>query len=136
MRLSSARGVMEQHDGWASTAMPAIIGHNGPEEAALGGLSARIQHRCAGFIEEDAIGTPQMGAHVVDDRPEMELRGPWPLMGPRKPPKRTADPVAERAAVQVDPLPLEDFGLSVKRKMVAEFRDDDPGDEELRRQPA
>ena len=98
------------------------IGDDRPEEAALGGLSARVQHRRAGFIHEDAIGTAQMRAHVVDDRHEVETGTP--------------DPVAERAAVQVDPLPLEDLGLAIERQVVAEFRDDNPGDEEFRGQPA
>jgi len=91
--------------------MAAIIGHDRPEVTALGGLSARIEHRRAGFIDEDAVGAAQMGAHVVDDRHEVELRGTVAPVGRRKPPKRAADPVAERTAIEVDPLPLEDFGL-------------------------
>ena len=63
-----------------------------------------------------------MGAHVVDDRHKVETG--------------TTDPVAERAAVKVDTLPLEDLGLAIERKMIAEFRNDDPGDEQLRWQPA
>ena len=47
-----------------------------------------------------------------------------------------ADPVAERAAVQIDPLPLEDLGLPIKRQVVTELRDDNPGDEEFRGQTA
>src|SRR5690606_37445262 len=57
VRLAPPGSVMEQHDGWASTAMAAIIGYDGPEITALGGLSARVQHRRAGFIHEDAICT-------------------------------------------------------------------------------
>lgn len=41
----------------------------------------------------------------------------------------TTDPVAERAAIEVEPLPLEDLGLLVKWQLVAELGDDDPGDE-------
>lgn len=102
--------------------MTAIVRHDGPEEAALGSLSARVQHRGTGFVDEDAIGTAQMGPHVVDDRHQVEAGA--------------ADPVAERAAVEVDPLPLEDPGLTVEAQVVAELRDDDPGDEQLRGQPA
>ena len=47
-----------------------------------------------------------------------------------------ADPVAERAAIEMDALPLEGLGLAIERKVIAEFRDDDPGDEEFRGQPA
>lgn len=94
--------------------MAAIIGYDRPEIAALGAFQARFQHRRAGFIHEDAMGAAQMGAHVVDDRHEVET-------GP-------ADPVAERAAIQVDPLSLEDFSLPVERQVIAEFRNDDPGD--------
>jgi hypothetical protein len=62
------------------------------------------------------------GPHVVDDGHQVEAGAP--------------DPVAERAAVEVEPLPLEDPGLAVKRKVVAELRDDDPGDQPLGGQPA
>lgn len=46
------------------------------------------------------------------------------------------DPVAKGAPVKMDALPLEDLGLPVERQVVTEFRDDDPGDEEFRRQTA
>jgi hypothetical protein len=62
-----------------------------------------------------------MGAHVVDDRHQVETGA--------------ADPVAKGAAIEMDALPLEDLGLAIKRQVVAEFRNDDPGDEEFRGQP-
>ena len=46
-----------------------------------------------------------------------------------------ANPVAERAAVEVEPLPLEDPGLAVEWQVVPELRDDDPSDQPLGRQP-
>ena len=61
-------------------------------------------------------------ALVVDDGHQVETGPP--------------DPVAERAAVQVDPLPLEDLGLPIKWQVVTELRDDNLGDEEFRGQPA
>ena len=122
MRLAPAGGIMEQNDGRAGAGMAAIIGNHGPEIAALGGLPPRVQHGRAGFIDEDAVRAAQMDAHVVDDRHQMETGA--------------ADPVAERAPIQIDPLPLEDLRLTIKRQMIAEFRDDDPGDEQFRRQPA
>ena len=122
MLLPPTGGVVEQHDGRAGTAMAAIVGHDGPEVAALGGLAARVQHRRAGLVDEDAVRAAQMGLHVIDDRHQVETGA--------------ADPVAERAAIQIDPLSLEDLGLAVKRKVVAELGHDDPCDEQFRRQPA
>jgi hypothetical protein len=87
--------------------MAAIVRQHGPEVTALCGLSARVQHRCTGFIHEDAVRAAQMGLPVVDDRHQVETGA--------------ADPVAERASVQIDPLPLEDLGLAVEWQMVAEF---------------
>ena len=116
--------------------MAAIIGHDRPEISAPGAFQARLEHRRTGLIDEDAIGAAQMGLHVVDDRHQMELRGTVAPVGRRKPPKRAADPVAERAAIEVDPLALEDFGLAVEWQMIAEFRDDNPGDEQLGGQTA
>jgi len=102
--------------------MTSVVSDDGPEEAAPGAFQARVQHRRAGFIHEDAVCAAQMGTHMVDDRHQVETGA--------------ADPVAERAAVQVDPLPPEDLGLAVKRQVVTELRDDDPGDEEFRGQPS
>ena len=76
-------------DGRADTSMTAIISNHGPEVAALGGLAPRVQHRRAGFVHEDAVRAAQMGAHVVDDRHQVELRGTVAPVGRRKPPKRT-----------------------------------------------
>src|SRR5690606_1727092 len=113
MFFPPAGGVMEQHDGWASTAMPAIIGDDGPEEAALGAFHARFQHRRAGFSYEDAACATKMDPDMVDDGHQVETGGP--------------DLVAECAAGQIDPLPLEDLGLPIKRQVVTELRDDNPG---------
>jgi hypothetical protein len=109
-------------DGRAGTAMPAIVGHDGPEVAALGGLPARVQNRRAGLVHEDPVGAAQMSLHVVDDRHQVEARTP--------------DPVAERTAVEVETLPLEDPRLAVKRQVVAELRDDNPRDQPPGRQSA
>jgi len=65
-----------------------------------------------------------MGTHVVDDRHQVELRGTVAPVGRRKPPKRTTNPVAERAPIQIDPLPFEDPGLTVERQMIPELCDD------------
>jgi transposase len=65
---------------------------------------------------------PDAGLHVLDDRHQVEAR--------------TADPVAQRAAVKVEPLTLEDPGLAVERQAVTELGHDDPCDQPLGRQPA
>ncbi len=104
MLLPPTGGVMEQHDRRAGAAMAAIVGDDGPEVAALRGLPARIKHRRPRLVDEDPVGAAQMGAHVVDDRHQVEARAP--------------DPVAERAAVEVEPLPLEDPGLSGRRTSI------------------
>jgi hypothetical protein len=48
------------------------IGQNGPEVTAPGGLPARVQHRRAGLVDEDALGPALMGPHAVDDRHQVE----------------------------------------------------------------
>jgi len=54
MLLAPAGGIVEQNDGRSGTAMAAIVGDDGPEVAALGGLEARVQHRRAAMAE--AVG--------------------------------------------------------------------------------
>src|SRR5690606_30903021 len=44
MFFPPAGGIVEEHYGWASPAMAAIIGHDGPEESALGACQARFKH--------------------------------------------------------------------------------------------
>jgi len=51
-----------------------------------------------------------MGTHVVDDWHQVETG--------------TTNPVAERAPIQIDPLPFEDLGLTVERQMIPELCDD------------
>ena len=106
------------------------VGDDGPEVAAPGGLPARVQHRRAGLVapearfqrDEDATDGAQLVLHVLDDRRQVEAR--------------TADPVAQRAAVEVEPLPLEDPGLAVEWQVISELGHDDPCDQPFRRQPA
>lgn len=72
--------------------MVSIIGYDRPETTALGGFSARVQHRCAGFFHEDTIST----AHVLGAGHELETAAP--------------DPVAKSAAVEADPTGTERAG--------------------------
>ena len=60
--------------------------------------------------DEDAVRAAQMGPHLVDDRHQVETGA--------------ANPIAKGAAIQIDPLPFEDFGLTVERQMIPEVRDD------------
>ena len=48
------------------------------------GLSARVQHQRAGFIDEDTICTAQMGTRVIDDRHQMEARSTDPVAARKK----------------------------------------------------
>jgi hypothetical protein len=97
-------------DGRIGAAMAAVVGDDGPEEAALGGHAARVRHRRAGLVHDDAVRTAPKGRPVVDHGQQVEARAP--------------DPVAKRTAVEIEALPFEDPGLAVKRQAVAEFRDD------------
>ena len=122
MFLAPAGSVMERNEGRACAAMAAIIGYDGPEVTAFGGLSARAQHRRAGSIDKDAVRAALMGPHKVDNGDEMETG--------------LTNSVPEGAAIGIDPLSLEDFGLTVEWQMVAELGGDDRGDELFRRQSA
>src|SRR6056297_1130006 len=122
MLLAPPGRVMEHNDRRTGPAMAAIIGDHSPEVSALRASSTGIKNRGAGFINEEPPGITKMPAHVLDDRSEMETGTPHP--------------VAERAAIEADPLPLEDLGLTVEGLVVPELGDDDRGDEPLRRQPA
>jgi hypothetical protein len=51
-----------------------------------------------------------MGPHLVDHRHQVETGA--------------ANPIAKGAAIQIDPLPFEDFGLTVERQMIPELCDD------------
>jgi len=55
MLLPPAGGIVEQHDRRACAAMAADVGDDGPEEAAHGGLPARVQYRRAGLVDKDAV---------------------------------------------------------------------------------
>ena len=99
--------------------MAAVVGHDSPEITALGGLPARVQNWGAGLVHEDPVEGAQMGLHLVDHRHQVEAGAPRP--------------VAERAAAEIQPLPLEDPRLAVERQVVAELGHDDPCDHSMRR---
>jgi hypothetical protein len=113
-------------DGRAGAAMAAIVGDDSPEEAALGGHAARVRHRRAGLVHDDAVRTAPKGLPV--DRHRAASRGAVAPVRRRKPPERAdgraADPVAGGATVELDPLPPEAPGLAAERQAVAELGDD------------
>ena len=119
---AASRRITEQDDRRTGAAMPPVIGGDRPEEARLRPAPPGIEHRRGGFVHEQAIGLGEMQAHVVGDRLQMEA-------GP-------AGPVAKRRPIKPDALPGVDVRLPVERQMVAEFGDDDLGDQAFRRQAA
>lgn len=113
MLLAAAGGVMERHDARVGAAMAAIVGDHRPGTGrSLWPRAPRVQHRRAGFVDEDAGGPAQMCLPVPDDRHQMETGAPRP--------------VAEGATIEIEALALEDVGLAVEWQMVTEFRDHDP----------
>ncbi len=88
--------------GRVGPAVTTVVGHHRPEVSALGGLSARIEHWRAGFIDEDAVRLAQMSAHVVDDGHQVEAGA--------------TDPVAERAPIQIDPLPVNRLAIGTPNR--------------------
>lgn len=87
MRPFATGGVVEQHDGRAGTYMATIVGHDGPEVAALGGRPDRVEDRGAGLVDEYPVGGAQMVLYDVDHGPQVEAGA--------------SDPVAECAAVEM-----------------------------------
>lgn len=79
---------------------------------------------------QEPAGAPRREAQRISLRSTMplstRLRRSTPSACYSKVEAGAPDPVAERAAIEMQPLPLEDPGLTVKRKVVAELRDDDP----------
>ena len=132
MGCATVGRIRERHDGRAAPAMTAIISNNGLEVAALGGLADRIAHRRARFIPcpaGDCEAICRAGRTTRSARRRWVRL--WFMTGSRR--RRPSYPAA---TVQIDPLPLEDFSLAVKRQEVCERRDNDPGEDQLREQPA
>ena len=120
MHLAASRCIVEDGNRWIGSSVAPVIRDDRPEVPGSGGAIAGLENRSPRFIDEDASGVPQMLAHVLDHRLQVE--------------GGTAHPVAERAAVKLDALALVDVGLTVERKMITKFADDHLGDQGLRRQ--
>src|SRR5690606_23065270 len=119
IRAAASRRISEQNDRWTGAAVSSVVGSDRPEEALLRAPAAGVEHRGAGLVHEDAVRRREVLAHPLGDRLEMEAGA--------------ARPVAEGGPVQRDSLAAVDVGLPVKRRVVAELRDNDLGDQRLRR---
>src|SRR3712207_285674 len=84
-----------------------VINCIAPQASGLGPAPARIEHRQARVISEN----PGRAHHVPAQEAPQRLQ----------PPARPTDPVAERGAVELDPLPGKDLGLAVEREMITEL---------------
>lgn len=93
-----------------------------PEPADPGAPAAGVEHRRAGLVHEEPLGAPEMRAHPVRDRPEVERGAPGP--------------VSQRGAVELDALAAVDARLPIERQMVAELGDQHMGDQRLGGQAA
>ena len=90
-----------------------------PEVAGLGLASARIEYRDRGFIAEDNRRSQNVGQDIIVDGFNKEAG--------------LADPEAQGLAIKLDPLALEALGLTVQRKIVSVFVDDDAGQQSFGR---
>ena len=120
MHGPSARGIVEHHDRRVGAAVTSIIRADGPEVASLGFPSSGIEHRRPSLVHEDSISVFQSFPHMVDDRTQVEARTP--------------NPVAECCTIQCDPLSGVDFGLPVKRRVVAKLGHNNLCDQRFGRQ--
>lgn len=122
MHGAAAGRVVEHHHGRAGTAVPPVISNNGPEVAGFRFSSPGIEHRGAGFVHEHPVCALQPLLQVVCDGAQVETGA--------------SHPVSERRPIQRDPLPGVDFGLAVKRKVVAELGHHDLRDQRFGGQAA
>ena len=126
--LQDAREVLEQGDGvvgaaarrvgvdhgWRiGPATSSIVPGDGPEEARLGAAAARIQHWCAGLIDEQPAGGQQLLAHQGPDRLQLS--------------SGVADPVGQGGAIDLDPLAIQALGLAIERGVIGVLGDQDLG---------
>jgi hypothetical protein len=86
----------------------AVIAHVDPQAPRLGPSEPRRQHRNGGVVAVDLLGREDMPPDCRRHRVEQ--------------PGRLADPVAQRRAVEFDPLAGVDLGLAIQRQAVAVLR--------------
>jgi len=85
---------------------PVIAGVD-PQPAGLSAAAAGIEHWDRRVVSEQRLRSEDMFGETCLQR--------------LKPPDRSANPVGERRAIQLDAVPGEDLALSVKRKVIAVF---------------
>jgi hypothetical protein len=88
-----------------------------PQPPGLGASAPRIEHWQRGVVSEYS-GRGEHGAQHQ-------------LMQRRQPPTSAANPVAQRRTVQRHTLAGEDLGLAIQWQMIAEFVDQDLGEQSL-----
>jgi hypothetical protein len=110
------------HRGRIGTTPRSIIPGTGPQLAALGSASTKIEDGCGSLVREQLGRT----SHMLDK----------PLVQELQEPGRLADPVGQRRAVECDALASIDLGLAVKRKMIGVLGHDAVDDQRLGRQAA
>lgn len=96
--------------GWSLPAPGALIAHVAPEPGGLGRVSAHLQF-CRCIVRKKRRVRPDQRADVLGQRLQQS--------------RCSSDPVAQREAMQIDPLTRVDPGLPIQRKVVAIFADQD-----------
>ena len=83
-----------------------VIAHVDPQAPRLGPAKPRRQHRNGGVVAVDLLGREDMPPDCRRHRVEQ--------------PGRLTDPVAQRRAVELDPLAGVDLGLAIQRDKITE----------------
>jgi hypothetical protein len=86
-----------------------VIDRIAPQSPGFSSAAARIQHRQCRVVRKHLIRRQHRADHQVIKRPE--------------PPAGSANPVAQRRAVQIDALSRQHLGLPMQRQQVAIFAD-------------
>ena len=108
--------------GWVGAAPWPIITSVGPKLADLGAPTAGIEHRRRGLVGEQLGRGLQRREQALMHRPQQE--------------GRTADPIRQRRAVELDTLPGVNLRLAVQWKVIGVFGDQDLRHRGLGRQSA
>jgi pimeloyl-ACP methyl ester carboxylesterase len=100
---------------WIRSAPGSVIAGIDPEPAGLGPAAAGIEHRDRGVVGEQFAGREDVLGELLLQR--------------LQPPAGASDPVRQGRAIQLDTLAAEDLALSVERKVIAVFGDQDMGEQ-------
>ncbi|CUH21718.1 hypothetical protein JSE7799_00573 [Jannaschia seosinensis] len=94
-----AGGVEVDHAGWIVAVPRSIIPGQCPKEAGLGPAAPRVEDGCGGLVHEQLGRRLQVLCQASHHRPQVECRD--------------ADPVSQRAAMDVDARAAEDLALAI-----------------------